>query len=54
MSITPGSGLVINAVYDNSVTSAPSGFKTAVAAAVSYLESIFTNRVTVTITVGYG
>lgn len=45
---------VINVNYDASVTSAPAGFKTAVAAAVTYLESEFTNPVTLNLTVGYG
>jgi len=48
------SPFVINVTYDSSVTAAPAGFKTAVAAAVSYLESEFTNATTVNITVGYG
>jgi hypothetical protein len=47
-------GLVINFTYDGSVASAPAGFKTALAAAAQYLESQFTNAVTVNITVGYG
>ena len=54
MAITPGTGLVINISYDTSVARAPSGFRTAVDAAVSYLESIFTNPITLTIAVGYG
>jgi hypothetical protein len=54
--ITPAttSGLVINVTYDSSVNNAPSGFKTAVAAAVSALESEFTNNVTLNIKVGWG
>ncbi len=54
MTITPGSGLVINVSYDTSVASAPSGFRAAVDAAVTYLESNFTNPITLTISVGYG
>ena len=54
MTITPGSGLVINISYDTSVASAPAGFRTAVDAAVVYLESQFTNPITLTIAVGYG
>ena len=49
-----GSGLVIDVIYDPSVANAPAGFTTAVAAVVSYFESIFSNPVTVTIDVGYG
>jgi len=48
------SGLVINVVYDASVANAPPGFTTAVAAVVSYYESVFTDPVTITIDVGYG
>ncbi len=53
MSITPGTGLIINVSYDSSVASAPSSFTSAVAAAVTYLESTFTNPVTLNIAVGY-
>jgi len=48
------SGLVIDVVYDSSVASAPAGFTAAVAAVVSYYESVFTDPVTVTIDLGYG
>ena len=48
------SGLVINIIYDSSVGSAPSGFKGAVDAAVSYLQAEFTNDMTLNIRVGYG
>ena len=48
------SPFVINVTYDSTVTAAPTGFKTAVAAAVSYLESEFTNATTLNITIGYG
>ncbi len=50
----PAAGLVINITYDSSVTAAPAGFKTAVAAAVSYLQAEFTNNLTLNINVGYG
>ena len=53
MSIAPGTGLIINVSYDSSVASAPSGFMAAVAAAVTYMESTFTNPVTLNIAVGY-
>ena len=48
------SGLVIDVVYDSSVANAPAGFTAAVAAVVSYYESVFTDPVTITIDVGYG
>ncbi len=54
MTITPGTGLIINVTYDSSVDGAPSGFKAAIAAAVFELESLFTNKITVTIAVGFG
>jgi hypothetical protein len=44
----------INITYDPSVANAPVGFKTDVMAAVQYLESQFTNPVTINIDVGYG
>ncbi len=44
----------INVTYDSSVNSAPAGFEAGVAAAVQYLESEFTNSVTINIDVGYG
>ncbi len=45
---------VINVTYDSTVAGAPAGFKTAVAAAVSYLETEFSNPVSLNITFGYG
>lgn len=48
------SGLVININWDASVASAPTGFTAAVTSAVDYLESLFSNPVTITISVGYG
>jgi hypothetical protein len=47
-------GLTINVSYDPSVNAAPSGFKTAVDAAVQYFESTFTTPVTINIAFGYG
>lgn len=44
----------INITYDSSVNSAPAGFEAGVTAAVQYLESEFTNPVTINIDVGYG
>lgn len=48
------SPFVINITWDSSVASAPSAFKTAVIAAAQYLESQFTDHVTLNINVGYG
>ncbi len=47
-------GLVIDVSYDSTVESAPSGFKTTVAAAVDYLESLISTPITITIDVGFG
>ena len=47
-------GLTINVTYDSSVGSAPAGFKTAVTAAVDFLEHAFSNPVTINIALGYG
>jgi VCBS repeat-containing protein len=47
-------GLVINVVYDSSVSSAPAGFTSDVQTVVNYFESHFSNPVTITIDVGYG
>jgi hypothetical protein len=44
----------IDITYDSSVNSAPSAFKTDIGIAVQYLESEFTNPVTISIDVGYG
>jgi hypothetical protein len=49
----PG-GFVITVNYDSSVASAPAGFKTTVAAVVTYLESLITTSINITINVGYG
>ena len=48
------SGLIINVSYDASVNNAPAAFKTDVAAAISFLESKFTDPITININVGYG
>ena len=40
--------------YDFSVDSAPAGFKTGVADAVAFLDSEFTNPITINVDVGYG
>jgi hypothetical protein len=44
----------INLIYDTSVNSAPAAFKTALNSVVSFLDSKFTNPITVNIQVGYG
>jgi len=44
----------IDFVYDASVANAPDGFTTALAAAASYLDSLITNPITITIQVGWG
>ena len=48
------SPFVINITWAASVANAPSGFQTAVINAAQYLESLYTNAVTVNINVGYG
>ena len=48
------SGFVINVSYDQSVSSLPAAFVTAINYVVSYYESIFTAPITVNIDVGYG
>ncbi len=48
------SGFIINVTYDASVANAPAAFKADVAAVVSYLESHFSDQVTININVGYG
>jgi hypothetical protein len=48
------SPFVINISWDASVASAPAGFTSGVIAAAQYLESQFTNAVTLNISVGYG
>ncbi len=47
-------GLKIDVIYDTSVAGAPAGFKTTVADAVDYLESLIWTPITITIDVGYG
>ena len=47
-------GLIINITYDASVNSAPAAFKADVAAVVSYLESQYSDPITISISVGYG
>ena len=51
---TSSSPFVINISWDSSVQSAPSGFTAGVLAAVQYLESQFSDPITINIAVGYG
>lgn len=44
----------INFIYDSSVAAAPAAFKTALAEAAAYLDSLITNTITVNIQVGWG
>ena len=44
----------INITYDQSQSSLPAGFVTAVTYTVNYFENLFTNPVTINIRVGYG
>jgi hypothetical protein len=50
---TTGSGLVINLLWDSSVSSAPAGFTSDMIAAAQYLESQITTAATVNLDVGY-
>ena len=51
---SPSTGLAINITWDSSVTSAPSGFQTAVLNAAHFIEANYTDPVTININVGYG
>lgn len=51
---TASTGLTIIVNYDSSVSHAPTAFRTDINAAVQYLESQFTDPITITIDVGYG
>ncbi|HEV2563374.1 MAG TPA: NF038122 family metalloprotease [Rhizomicrobium sp.] len=51
---TTQSGMTINVSFDSSTSTAPAGFTTAVNAAVAYLESQFTDPITINIHVGWG
>jgi len=46
--------MIINFDYDSSVNVAPAQFKIALDAAVSYLDSLITNPITVTFQIGWG
>ena len=48
------SPFVINITYDSSVSSAPAAFTTAISSAVQYLESQFSDAVSININVGFG
>ena len=51
---TASSPLKVNITWDSSVSNAPAGFTAGVIAAVQYLESRFSDPVTININVGYG
>src|SRR5579862_3320086 len=51
---SPLSPLTINLDWDSSVSSAPTGFMTTIVAAARYLETRFSDAVTITLNVGYG
>jgi hypothetical protein len=46
--------LVINASYDSSVSSAPTGFKTAFQSAIGFFQSTFADPITINLKVGWG
>jgi hypothetical protein len=46
--------LIINISYDSSVNNAPAAFKTAIAAAVQFLQNTYLNPITINIDVGFG
>jgi len=46
--------MLINIIYDRSVNNAPAAFKADVQAAVNFLDSLFTNNITINIHVGWG
>ncbi len=50
----PASGMVINITYDSSTAAAPTGFFTAVQAAVNFIKAEFTNPITLNLKFGYG
>lgn len=57
VSVTPSggsSGFHINLIFDSSVSSAPAGFVTQITEAAEFLDSEFTNNITVNIEVGWG
>ncbi|MDE2363833.1 MAG: NF038122 family metalloprotease [Hyphomicrobiales bacterium] len=46
--------MIINASYDSTLSSAPSGFQTAVAAAIAFFQQTFATNITVNITFSWG
>ncbi|MCX7382828.1 MAG: NF038122 family metalloprotease [Alphaproteobacteria bacterium] len=54
VSASAASPFIINISWNTSVAAAPAGFKDGVLAAVQYLQSQFTDAVTINISVGYG
>lgn len=51
---SPGSNCHIDLLFDASTASAPAGFKTQIIQAAQYLDAIFTDNITVNISVGWG
>jgi hypothetical protein len=47
-------GLVFNITFDSSVSSAPAGFTSAIAAVVNYYTNVFNDPITINIDVGWG
>jgi hypothetical protein len=46
--------VIINALYDSSVNSAPAGYKSAIAAAIQYIDTTFGGNVTINVHFGWG
>src|ERR1700759_617537 len=46
--------MIFNLSFDSSVNNAPAAFRTVVNAAAAFLQSTFTDNVTVNVTIGYG
>ena len=46
--------MIINALYDTSINSAPAGYKQAIAAAIQYLDTTFGGNVTINVHFGWG
>ena len=50
----PGSNFHINLVFDSSTAAVPDGFVTQIVQAASYLDALFTNAITINLSVGWG
>ena len=46
--------MIVNVTYDTSVNGAPAGFKSAITYVVNFLQSNFTDPVTINVAVGWG